>query len=220
MEETIQVIIYIHAVLGTLGLLTGLGSILFRKGGIAHKRSGIVFVVCMGLSALFSIIVARLPGHRNTFLFCIGIFTIYMIISGYHALRFKGRKEKRAGVFSFLVSGSMLLVSAWMLGQGLLILVEGGETGILYIVFGAIGLLLSLGDFKFYNRRDRRKMGWLTSHIGRMCGALIAAITAFMVAGLHLNSLFYWIAPTVLGTFYIRFWIRKVTSAKGRAIGN
>jgi hypothetical protein len=169
----------------------------------------------MGLSAFISLIIARMPGHENNFLFAIGIFTNYMILSGYNVLSFKGGQKKRAGFFDITVSGGMLLVSGWMLIQGILSMVRSSDTGILYIVFGGIGFLLSLGDFQFFRKPNRSRTGWLTSHIGRMCGAFIASVTAFIVAGLELNALVYWIAPTVVGNIYIWYWIKRI---KGKAI--
>jgi hypothetical protein len=42
-----------------------------------------------------------------------------------------------------------------------------------------------------------------------MIGGLIAATTAFIVAGLHLTQPLFWIVPTLLGTFFIRYNIKK-----------
>ena len=43
-----------------------------------------------------------------------------------------------------------------------------------------------------------------------MIGALIASITAFIIAGLGIGNLIAWILPTILGTFYIVYWKRKM----------
>jgi len=38
MEETIKTLIYIHAFFGGLGLVTGIGSIIVKKGSKPHKK--------------------------------------------------------------------------------------------------------------------------------------------------------------------------------------
>jgi hypothetical protein len=59
-----------------------------------------------------------------------------------------------------------------------------------------------------------QKNAWLVSHIGRMIGALIASITAFLVAGLNIGTITVWILPTILGIPYIIYWSRKVKKSK------
>lgn len=39
MEETIKIWIYIHALFGGIGLLTGIGSIIVKKGDLIIKNS-------------------------------------------------------------------------------------------------------------------------------------------------------------------------------------
>ena len=48
--------------------------------------------------------------------------------------------------------------------------------------------------------RRRRFDGWLTWHIGLMCGSYISFVTAFLVVNLGLGSPLAWIAPTLIGT--------------------
>ena len=55
---------------------------------------------------------------------------------------------------------------------------------------------------------------WLKSHLGRMLGALIASITAFMVVGLHLTSIFAWITPSIIGTCWIIYNNRRLEGIK------
>ena len=69
---------------------------------------------------------------------------------------------------------------------------------------------MSLKDFKTFRTFQENKNAWLISHIGRMIGALIASITAFLVVGLHIGSVFIWISPTIIGTIYIIVWNRRI----------
>ena len=42
-----------------------------------------------------------------------------------------------------------------------------------------------------------------------MIGALIASITAFILAGLGYENLIAWITPSISGTIYIIYWNKK-----------
>jgi uncharacterized membrane protein len=65
MEQTITIFIYIHAFFGGAGLITGMISILAKKGLTLHRGSGKAFSYAMVISALISLVVARMPGTRT-----------------------------------------------------------------------------------------------------------------------------------------------------------
>ena len=53
--------------------------------------------------------------------------------------------------------------------------------GIVFIVFGSIGLKMVRSDFNNFRRRSAAANTWLLVHIQRMIAGYIAALTAFMV---------------------------------------
>ncbi len=206
METAIKTAIYIHAFFGAIGLLAGSLSFLFKKGSKLHKKSGRWFTIGMLVSAGLSVPIASMPGHENPFLVMIGLFTIYMVIVGNRALRFKKRKTS-ANKIDWGISGFMALISVLMLAAGLF---KSGEIAVLFLFFGAIGLVLCLMDFNFLRNPHRTKTSWLVQHIGKIVGAYIASVTAFLVAGTHLSGLAVWILPSVIGNTAIIYWILKV----------
>lgn len=206
MEQTIKVFIYIHAFFGGIALLSGLASVLFVKGSPKHKKAGKVFSYGMVISSLISLPICWLPNHENNFLFLIGIFTIYLVISGNRILLFK--KKKEANFTDKFVSAVMFIASGLMLFFGTYFLINKNSGGILYLFFGLTAFTISIKDFKFYNSIDKTKI--LPFHIGKMSGAYIASITAFLVAGLRFEGLLYWILPSIIGTFFILYWTKKV----------
>ncbi len=211
MEQIIIIAIYVHAFFGGIGLLAGTVSFAVKKGGQVHTLAGKWFSVGMIISSLISMPIACMPGHENTFLFLIAIFTIYMVLAGNRALSFKPRlRKQRADLMDKLISGCMLIFSMIMIGFGIYELIKGENQALLFAFFGAIGLFLSWRDFVFYRQPHQVRSGWLINHVGRIVGAYIASITAFIVTGLKLGTLFFWIAPSILGTLAIVYWVRKI----------
>ena len=208
MEEAIKILIYIHAFFGGVGLISGTGSVIVKKGSLLHKNMGKLFSLGMLVSSLLSLVVASMPGHESAFFFLIGLFTIYLVLTGNRALSFKTKRN--ANWKDYLISGLMLLSSVIMLLNGAYGLFNNNGISLLFLFFGGFGLLVSVQDFKFYRNSEKPKTAWLRLHIGKMVGALIASFTAFIVAGLGIANLISWMLPTVVGTLYIFYWKRKI----------
>jgi hypothetical protein len=97
-----------------------------------------------------------------------------------------------------------------MISIGLYCQLNNISNGILFTFFGGFGLFMTVKDFIFFRNFSETNRNWLSKHIGKMVGALIASITAYIVAGLGIGSLIAWIMPSILGTFYIIYWNRKI----------
>jgi len=214
-EKIITIAIYVHAFFGGIGLIAGTVSFLVKKGSKTHILAGKWFNIGMIISSLISIPVAWMPFHKNMFLFLIVLFTIYMVLAGNRALTFKPIFKKTGPVLlDKLISGGMMSASIIMMGIGIYGLIRGGQNAILFLFFGFFGLVFAIKDFRFYKNPGKVKSGWLINHLGRMLGAYIASITAFMVAGLNFDNLIAWVLPSFLGTGAIIYWTRRVGNGK------
>ncbi|MBQ0788336.1 MAG: hypothetical protein KBT69_12595, partial [Oceanihabitans sp.] len=131
-------------------------------------------------------------------------------ISGNQILTFKSKSKVSANGMDKIISGSMLLLSTTMILFVIYGLFQGITGNILYLLFGGFGLLLTIKDFIFYQNFKAHKNGWFRNHVGKMVGAFIASITAFIVAGLGIGNILSWILPSILGTIYILYWKRKL----------
>lgn len=217
METFIQNIIRLHVILGGLGLLSGIWAMAAKKGLNQHKLAGRIFSWTMVSSALLSLFVSASTTHQNNFLFLIGIFTIYLVLSGNRVLTFKSAKKVQAQPLDYLVSGTMLVAAVSMLFLGTYRAVYGINLGILYLFFGIFALLLSIGDLRFYRSCNSKRQQWASMHIGRMMGGLIAATTAFLLTALPINSIWVWITPTILGTAFISYQTKKWYQPKNQS---
>tara|TARA_R100001377_G_scaffold82963_1_gene63858 strand:- start:375 stop:1019 length:645 start_codon:yes stop_codon:yes gene_type:complete len=208
MEDIINIAIYTHAFFGGVGLITGIGSTIVKKGSKIHKQMGKLFSIGMITSSVISIPISWMPNHENLFLFVIGVFTIYLVLAGNRALIFK--TKTKANWIDKTISGTMLLFSTFMIAFGIYLVTNSNTMSILFLFFGGFGIMLTVKDFLFYKNNEKPKNAWLIAHLGKMNGALIASITAFIIAGIGINSLIAWISPTLIGTVYIIYWKRKM----------
>ncbi|WP_334125188.1 hypothetical protein [Empedobacter brevis] len=208
MENLVKIIIYIHAFFGGIGLISGTVVMVIKKGNAIHKKMGKVFSVGMLVSSILSLIICAFPHHHNSFLLMIGIFTIYMILMGNRILKYKRKNYENK--LDKIISGTMLLISIVMIIYGLLPLFSNHGIGILFLIFGFLGGFMSYRDFVLYNNPENYKK-WTMNHVGKMVGAYIASVTAFLVAGAGFGgNIYFWIVPSIIGTIYIFSWSKKL----------
>lgn len=206
-EKIIQIFIYVHAFFGGIALLSGFISLLAKKGKIVHKKAGKLFYYCMLFSAFSAMLIACLPQHTSPFLFSIGIFSSYFIITGYRAIRFK--KDVTDLKYDKIISWIMILTGVLMVLYNPLI---NYKINIVLTTFGLIGLLFSARDLMLFQNKNKLKKVWLKLHLGKMIGGYIAATTAFIVVNGFFPSFYGWFIPGTIGAFYIIYSIRKVSN--------
>lgn len=197
--------IYIHAGFGGIALIFGLVALIAKKGNFIHKKSGKVFFYSMLLSAVTALIISILPNHENPFLFAIGIFSSYFILTGYRALRFK--KNNPELILDQIISWIMLLTGITMIFYPVIM---NSSINIVLTVFGIVGLLFAIRDIRLYKQAEKLKKGWLKLHSGKMIGGYIAATTAFVVVNELFPGFYGWFIPGIIGGIYITYWMMKL----------
>lgn len=205
METYITYLIYIHATFGGIAFIAGFIALLAKKGKTIHKKSGITFYYCMLFSAITALIISVLPKHENPFLFTVGLFSSYFILAGYRALRFK--KGIPNLTIDRIISGVLLFTGIAMISYPLLL---HGNLNMLLCIFGILGIGFSVRDFRLFNNPEKLKKSWLQLHVGKMTGGYIAAVTAFIVVNQFIPGIIGWIAPGIIGSVYISYWMRKL----------
>lgn len=206
MNTFYTLLIILHATFGGLSLLSGTVALSTLKGGFWHKRSGKYFYYTMMLCVGSGFMAALIPGHENPFLLSVAIFSYYFVFTGVRALRLKRISIELK--LDLWVARIMILVGIVMIILNPLV---NGKVNIITTVFGAVLLLFSIQDLRLFKRPERFKKQWLRQHISRMTGGFIAAVTAFIVVNQFLPPLVSWLGPGVLGSFFITYWIRKVS---------
>ncbi|MFK7798244.1 MAG: DUF2306 domain-containing protein [Aureispira sp.] len=206
----IQGLIIVHVILGGLALGAGSLVLLLKKGDQRHQKIGKVFYGSMLCSALISCFVAVLPNHENIFLFCIGLFTIYLLLAGRRGLNFRQENpvlewDKRLALGLGIV-GLLLLTFPILLYQ---------KPNIITSVFGVVCLYFGLSDLRMLRRPKVLKAQWLQIHLGKTVGAYLASVTAFVVVNnVFAVPMWNWFAPSIIGTIYILYWNRQLKKNK------
>lgn len=204
MEPVVAVCRIIHIVSGFIAFFVAPVALIAHKGGTNHRRWGLIYFWAMTSATLFSFVVSLY--RPNVFLLLVGIFSFYLSFSGYRSLFLKGKNGKAKwldwSVSLITFSGSLIMI---ILG-----LSDLNKTfSIMYIVFGSIGVFVSMADIKKYIKPTTEKFSWFFDHMGGMIGSYIAAVSAFSAVNFHfLPTVLRWLWPTLIGVPAIIIWSR------------
>jgi uncharacterized membrane protein len=218
MDILFRFFLVIHIIAGTIGLLSGTINIIRKKGDKKHKLVGKFFLYGMLTVGLSAFVLSLM--HKNYFLFIVGVFTFYMAATGDRYLSLKElRTTQKPKLIDWLLTVFMLLFGLAFIGFGIYHLSNSENFGIVFIVFGFIGLRMVGRDIKNYKGKTEIINYWLIAHLQRMIGAYIAAITAFLVVnGKYLDGLVpnyvIWLLPTVILVPLIIKWTKKYQVTK------
>ena len=163
----------IHIIAGVIGLVSGAVALSTRKGAKLHRKGGMIFVYAMMIVAITGTVMGSLISEMAAVI--PGVLTFYLVLSSFLTVR-----RPVALKFSWIDFGVMLMgltVSIASFSYGF---VAEGQPTVLYIIFGAVALLATLGDLRMM-ARGIQGAHRIARHLWRMCVALfLAAISLFI----------------------------------------
>ena len=184
----------IHILAGSLTLLSGLFSILSKKGRSAHRFSGKVFFWSMSITTILGLNAGIFKPAFQIFI-PISIISFYQAATGYRILFIKTlNNDKRPHVVDWALTIGMLLTSVVFVVLGVFKLNTDLFFSIVLFAFSTIGFYCCAVDIYHYSKRPTNKYYWLSIHIFRMSHGFIAALTAFLVN----NSKLFPFIPQIL----------------------
>jgi uncharacterized membrane protein len=193
----------LHILSGTVALVIAPLAMMTVKGGIWHRCWGKIYFWAMAGVAITATVMCFI--RSGLFLFLIAIFSFYLALTGYIALRGK-RPEHRAGWLDWCATIAMLAAGIALVATGALDANPDNKRW-LRIIFGAIGLMLGAMDIKRYLKPPVNKRAWMFEHMTRFLAAYLATVTAFSVVNFQfLPYLWRWLWPTVIGVPLILVW--------------
>ena len=218
MEQLFIPLLILHIIGGSAGLITGTIAASVKKGSKPHLISGKIFFWGMFIASFSALILSWIPGHESLFLFAVGGFTLYMILSGYRIVLLKRKSKQQERAFfleDYMITLFGFSFAVFLVIQSVKGLVDGNTFSIVPGVFGLICLSYVLLDIRLMTGNTTVKQSWLYNHIVRMMGAMIASYTAFLVVNIEIEMQWIlWLLPTVIGSIFITIFLRKYTRPK------
>ena len=208
MDTLITTLRWIHISAGTLALFVAPGAMLTVKGGRAHRRWGKIYFWSMAVVAATALVLGL--WRPQIFLALLAVFSFYMAFSGYRVL-FRKRlvQGQRAGPMDWTAALLTLAASSALVVLGLLRPGPSWErVGVVPLVFGVLGLVLSGLDVRRFVRPSSDAHAWWFTHMTGMLGSYIATVSAFSVVNFtFLPIAVRWLWPTAIGTPLVALWV-------------
>ncbi|RYM34205.1 DUF2306 domain-containing protein [Brumimicrobium glaciale] len=205
MEQAIKIFIIIHAGFGGIAFVAGLIAMISKKGQRTHRKTGLIFFYSMVISAVSAMFISVLPNHESPFLFAVGLFSLYFVLIGKRAMRFKHKNPNL--IFDKWMAWVMILTGILMI---FLPIVLTQKFNIVLGVFAVVGILSAIKNLRLYKNPEKLRKGWLKMHLGNIMGGYIAAVTAFVVVNQIFPSFYGWFIPGIIGGLFIIFWMKRV----------
>lgn len=208
-----QTILFFHILAGIVALGAAGIAIGSAKGGRLHRRSGNAYTLAMLIVGTTALVLSVV--HPDPFLFAVGVFSLYLVFTGWRAAM---RRDGRPRHADHVGGAVMALAGLGMIGWGAQGVLSGsGAQPVILLAFGSIGLTMALADWRDWQRGPVTGKPRIARHLGRMLGGTIATITAAGVVNLgFLPDLVVWLGPTVLVAPLIVWWTVRVSGGVAR----
>lgn len=199
-------LLVVHIVAGGLALLAASMAFIVKAVDAAHRwhvRTGRTFVAAMAMVVLSAIPLAI--AARNRFLLLIGVFSGYLVLSGWRHARDRGPgRDPLIRYAAALMFGTGLT----MIGLGVGMTLSANFLGLALIAFGAIGTTYAAQDWRGFAPDARTR---IARHLSRMLAATIATLTAFLVTNIDTEpAILFWLLPTAIISPVIAYWSRRI----------
>jgi uncharacterized membrane protein len=197
----------IHIIAGLIGLISGAVALYAAKGAKLHRKGGMIFVYAMMVVAITGTVMGLLISEMAAVI--PGALTFYLVLTSWLTVR-----RPVVLKFSLIDLGAMLLgltVSIVSFGYGF---TADGQPTVIYIIFGAVALLATLGDLRMMTQGIQGAHR-IARHLWRMCFALLlASISLFLgqaqVFPEPLRNSGLLPIPVLLVLFLMFYWLVRV----------
>ena len=166
----------IHIAAGGLALVLGALALLVKKGGTAHRRSGLLFVYAMFVMGISAAILGNVVG---------GLMAIYFVATALTTVRPSSPWTGRINVaaLAFAVGLALLAIVGGFKNVNSPLLTPNGvpdrTIGVMSFILATVLLLAAMGDLRIMRFGPLRGGPRLARHLWRMCFALFIAAGSF-----------------------------------------
>ncbi|MFT5998075.1 MAG: putative membrane protein [Neolewinella sp.] len=226
MDTLIQVVLAIHVAAGFTSLALFFIPAFAKKGGKLHSTVGrwYVFGMWMVVASALLLCCARL--YQGNFVQALFLGFLSMLTSGplYYGIAVLKNKRGPSVKMQRTYLGFQLALAAsgtYLTGAGLNWWGPGGHS--LLTIFGILGMAITIPGLMDRFRGRQKEYNWLEEHLSGLLITAVAAFTAFFAFGGRriFGTLFAgnlqivaWVAPTILGVAFIRYYKWKLRGKK------
>ncbi len=210
--------LYLHIAGGSLGVVSGYGAVLSRKGEWWHRKLGTVFVGAMFMMAGAALLLAIPLGQGGNI--AGGVLALYLVSTAWVAVL---RPEGQVGTFEKLAFLAVLIDAIVMFGWGIAAsnAVKPQFPAALYFGVGTVAALFATIDFRVIAKGGLSGTSRIARHLWRMCaGLFFAAASVFlgqqkvMPKFMHGSPVLWLLGLAPLG--FLLFWLIRVRWQKTR----
>jgi hypothetical protein len=176
-----RILLAIHIVSAGMALVSGAVALCATKGARLHRRSGMLFVYAVAAMCATAIVMALVKGQTMNVI--AGLMTAYLVITALTTVRPPSAWSQRMNV-GLMMAALVLGLTTLTFGFEALASATGTRDGLPpfpFFMFGVVGLLGSVGDFRMMRSGSLRGVRRLTRHLWRMCWALWIATASFFL---------------------------------------
>jgi hypothetical protein len=208
---------YTHIAMGMVGLLSGTAAMTLRKGTRWHARAGIMFFGSMLTMAATGAFIAAFiaPNSGNVMG---GLLTFYLVLTAWTTVWRPAGHAGRLEIGGAALGATTAVTGAYLAARATSAPLHrlDGYPPALFIAFGSIALLASLGDAQLIWRGGVKGAVRTTRHLWRMCFAMFMATSSFFLgaasrrfpAGIRESGLLP--LPVLLVVLALCYWLIQV----------
>lgn len=205
-----EFILLVHISIACSTVLAGTLSMVARKASFFHKGAGKLYFYGMIMTVLSAFVLMLFPEYENPVMMFIGIFMLYLVISGFRTLRFKG-VTNRVPLFDKILSSTMGAVAILMLSFGATLIWTGDMWGIPLALYSIISIISVWEDFLMMKSVSSSGFDWIKFHALKMIGSYSGAITAILVTQFYdYIGVSTWLIAMIPSLAYMSYWVRKI----------
>ena len=170
-----------HIGAGCLGLASGFAAFAFRKGGRLHRLTGTTFLASMLTTLTIGAAVAPFVGQPMNLIS--GVFSIYLVVSGWATAKRKGGAPGRLDLAALavpLIAAPLLVWAGWIGAHSPHGEIQGVPFQAAYIT-AALATFCAALDLKVVAQRGVAGTARVTRHLWRMCVALFFASASLFI---------------------------------------
>ena len=176
-----SILVFFHIVAGSVAIISGCIAPFTRKGGKAHKLTGLAFLAGILVLGLSGALVAWIRDVPLSFLN--GLLISYFVVTSYNVIKHQPDSinllDKIMALFAVMLTGAFIYYASKAANA------LGGELGGFgpeaFIAFGSVALICALSDIRFVLKGGLAGKQRLIRHLWRMFFALLMSTAAFFL---------------------------------------